>query len=314
MLSEKQLYRQWSLHNGMPFFMQAWWMDAVCSQGKTWDVILHKSHQEIDGVLVYHEIKKFGFRMVLQPELTPYSGWWVSPHLSEEEKQAIAQDLLCQLLHKRHHYIQIAFPPQAQWTDILKKYGFSLSLRPTYILNDIDREDLLSSFHLSKRRHIKKAETRLQYTTLPVEEFCRLHNSRYELQGKKDYYSQPLLQTVCRQALEHGQGVIGAVVDEGQVCHAAALVVYDADIACYLLYFIHPQYKASGASSMLVYELVRHLRGKTKHFDFEGGQEANVAASYSKFGTRQYTWILAEKYTSVLLRMLMKVYYRHLKR
>ena len=310
MPTDKQLYQQWSLQSSMPLFMQAWWMDAVCSQGKAWDVILHKSNDKIDGALVYHAVKKHGFRMVLQPELTPYGGWWISPELSDEEQTAVVHNMMQQLVNQKYHYIQIAFPPQAQQVEILKDYGFSFSLRPTYVLHHIERDDLLQSFHLSKRRHIKKAEADMQYTTLSVEEFCRLHNSQYALQGKKDYYSQALLQTICRQALAHDHGMIGAVVDNSQLCHAAALVVYDARTAYYLLYFIHPQHKASGASSMLVYELIQHLQGKTENFDFEGGSNANVAASYSKFGTRQHSWILAEKYNSCLLRLLMKLYHR----
>lgn len=307
--NSKQEYIAWCSTHSMPVFMQPWWMDAVCHSGKQWQVLLYKLSGDILAVCVFHYIEKHGFRMVLQPELTPYSGWWMSPQLSAAGQQEAAAYMLGQLEEQHYDYIQLAFRPQAPATDVLRKHGYKVQERPTYILYDIEQDGLLEKFHSSKRRQVKKAEGDLHFAThLSVEEFCRLHSWQYGYKDTQDMYTRDLLLKVCHGAIAAGHGQICSVNDHNNVCHAAALVVWDEWSAYYLLYYIHPEHRSSGGSSMLVYEIIKFLQGKTHHFDFEGGSQPNVAASYAKFGTEMTPWILAEKYKNIFVRLLMTIY------
>ncbi len=102
-MTNKQRYKIFcEEHPEIPLFMQAWWLDAVCApEGKQWDVLLCEENEKIIGVMPYHLLKKWGFKVILQPQLTQYSGLWTPPrppaacdykHLTEE-KQILFQDL-----------------------------------------------------------------------------------------------------------------------------------------------------------------------------------------------------------------------------
>ena len=72
----------------IPFYMQEWWLDAVCKKG-TWDVCLsYDNAGEINGALVYYLVKLRGvISAIVMPELTPYSGIWLKLPDFEKSKK-----------------------------------------------------------------------------------------------------------------------------------------------------------------------------------------------------------------------------------
>lgn len=311
-MSYKEKYRQWCSQEDVPLFLQAWWLDVACSQGKQWNVLLHEKDGQILASLVFHYVRKFGFQMILLPELTPYSGWWFAKSVSEQEKPAIAQELLLKLERLQFDYMQISLVPElVGLKEMLEKQSFDCRQRRTFVIKDIsDPESVFNQFHLSKRRHIQKAEKTLKVKEIGVSEFCRFHAQQYEQKGEKDLYSNNLLMTICNTSIKRHQGKILAIMDEKGIVHAATFVVWDKLSAYYLLYCINPQQRSSGASTMMVYEMIKYLQDKTQSFDFEGGMEDNVADSYSKFGTQEIHYCYAEKFNSKLLKFLFKLYHK----
>ena len=50
---------------------------------------------------------------------------------------------------------------------------------------------------------------------------------------------------------------------------------------------IDPDYRDSGASSLLIYEMMKFLSDKVERFDFEGSMIEGVENSFRKFGANQ---------------------------
>ena len=72
-MANKDRYRELCREKQLPLFMQAWWMDAVCSD-EAWGVLFYEEKKQIQGVWVFHLHEKFTFRVIVQPKLTQYGG------------------------------------------------------------------------------------------------------------------------------------------------------------------------------------------------------------------------------------------------
>lgn len=304
-MSEKEAYILWAQQVDLPLFFQPWWLNAVCCQGKTWDVILYRQGNEIQAALVFQKMKKYGFTCFLLPQLTPYLGCFFISNITPEEKKHIFSYLLKKLDQLKPSIIQLTCFSKEMANQISQIQKFNINKRVTYIINDLNNIDnLFSQFHHSKQRHIHKAEKSLQVDfSLSVEQFCQLHAYQYQIQGKKDFYAPQLLQTILHEAILHNQGQILAIKDNTEI-HAAIFVAWDKHTAYNLLYFIHPRYRSSGASSLMIFEILKYLQNKHITFDFEGSMQKNIADSYAKFATRPFDYYLLEKINSPLLKIL----------
>ena len=78
MQTNKDRYRELCVERkDIPLFMQSWWMDVVCKDNN-WDVLIFERNNQILGVQVYYFIKKLGFKIIIQPQLTQYNGIWLN--------------------------------------------------------------------------------------------------------------------------------------------------------------------------------------------------------------------------------------------
>ncbi len=59
---------------GIPLFLQPWWLDAVC---RKWDAAIARKGEHITGIWAYPVEKKAGVSLLRNPLLTPYLG----PHV-----------------------------------------------------------------------------------------------------------------------------------------------------------------------------------------------------------------------------------------
>jgi hypothetical protein len=312
--STKERYRQLCNEKPIPLFMQAWWMDAAC-QGKEWDVLLCEKDKEIIGVLPYLLVKKWGFCLILQPQLTQYNGVWIDyPEQCELQQRyalekEVMSDLILQLEKLKINYFEQNFHFSAtNWQPFYWK-GFKQTTRYTYQLDNIvNSENIYSSFHLFKQRHINKAQKKLQVDfNLSIEEFYSFHSQSILAKGGRVFYSKSFFEKLAKSAVSRQQGAVIAVRDKENNIHAAMFVVWDKSSAYYLVSAINPTFKSSGASIYMVWEAIRFLSAKTKKFDFEGSMIEGVAKANQEFGATQIPYFTISKSSSILLPVLMKI-------
>lgn len=311
-MNNKEKYRlACERHPEVPLFAQYWWMDAICV-GKTWDVLLVEEKGEMLGALPYLWVRKGFLKMILQPVFSQNNGvhFFYPEGLDEAGKEAferkVCEDILAQLKALKVDWFLQHFDPTFRQCALFEEAGYQVSERVTYIIPDIsDPEELFKRFTASKQRHIRKAERNgLQVGwDMDVSSFYDFHSETLRLRGRTNFNSRLLEETVCRRAIERGQGRIISVHDVEGNLHSALFFVWDAHAAYYLIPAIHSTFKSSGASTLMVWRALQFLQGKTKAFDFEGSMDPQIANSYKQFATEKRIYRQVEKTDSVICKM-----------
>ena len=134
----------------VPIFMQPWWLDAVCTEGVTWDVALAKDKNNyITAALCFCEKQKWGIKKVTMPHLTQYTGVWMKPfeHKNYHEKQSHEQEQLQQIILQLPHCQHFTLRTHFNLTDWLPFYWASVkqTTRYTYIISNLS--DLKAVFN-----------------------------------------------------------------------------------------------------------------------------------------------------------------------
>jgi hypothetical protein len=304
-VDKKEQYRKLCKHRSdIPLFMQAWWMDAVCnSDKKYWDVFLVEFKGEIIGAMPYHLLTKYYFKIILLPLLTQYNGIWIKYPENQSNNQRfrfekmIMTNIIDQINDSGISFFQQNFYHNI--TNWLPFYwlGFKQSTRYTYILKNIsDTEKIFNNIHSFKQKHIKKAQRTLHVDfDMTPEEFYKFHSESLSLIKKTIFYSDILFKNIHTLATERQQGKIIAIRDNEDNIHSATFVVWDKESAYYLISAIHPEFKSSGASSLMVWEAILFLADKTKNFDFEGSMIESVAKTFEEFGAEQTPYFIISK-------------------
>lgn len=308
MVLNKEKYRLLCDENkDIPLFMQAWWLDAVCEpENKIWDVFINLHNGKIIGAMPYHLLKKFRLKGIIQPRLSQYNGIWLNypenqstyKRLSFEKKiysyfiEEISKADISYYQQNFHHSVKNWLP--FYWN------GYSQTTRYTYVINDIsDSEIVFNNFSYAKQKQIRKANKVLDISfDLSYEDFY-IHQTNSLLQkGKKNLLSKELVLNCCKKAFDRNQGLIVSASDSDGNIHAAVFVVYDANSAYNLISTIDSRYSDSGASTLIIWEAIKHLSNKTKSFDFEGSMTESIENSFSQFGTTQVPYFCISKINS----------------
>jgi len=313
-ITNKDKYRQLCQEQYIPLFMQAWWMDAVCSEGKHWDVLLYEKKEKIWGALPFHIIKKFGYKIILQPQHAQYNGVWINypTNINEDKKECIEKEVMDSLIDQLermgiHYFNQNFHYSITNWQPFFWK-GFKQTTYYTYQIRDISNiDEVYNSFSYAKKKQINKASKNFTIDlSMSIEEFYELHKLYLVKGGKKTWYSKILFESIYQASVSRDQGAIIRIRDENNNIHAALLLVWDKQTAYDLVSVINPEYKSSGASTRIVWEAIKILSNKTTIFDFEGSMFEGVARSFQQFGTKQVPYFNIEKNYSKTLSLLLK--------
>ncbi|MDR1729494.1 MAG: GNAT family N-acetyltransferase [Prevotellaceae bacterium] len=296
MNSNKPVYKQFcEKHPEIPLFSQYWWMEAVCA-GRKWDVLfVRNATGKIIASMPFEFKKKWGLRYILQPMLTQTSGIWIDyPEGQTENERLSYEKKICNNIISQLDTLKLAVFLQHfhfSFTNWLPFYwrGFSQTTRYTYRIPDIsDLNNVFANFSDSNKRHIRKAEKELKVSfELSPEEFYE-HKTRSLLpKGKKNECPKSLFLACYNASVARNQGMIIAIKDQAGNFQAGAFIVWDKQSAYYMIPFASPEFRSSGASSLLVWEALKFLSGKTKSFDFEGSMIENTENAYRRFGSIQ---------------------------
>lgn len=296
--------------------MQAWWMDAVCEKGE-WNVLLYKESGEIRGVLIYYSVKKFGFHFILQPPLTQFNGIWLNykDNQSENDKihfeKKVIKNLIQQLDDLKFSYYNQNY--NTNFKNWLPLYwsGFKQTTRYSYQIKDIsDPEKCYQNFDYSKQKQIKKCIDSLHTIEINDDEFYDLLVLNYKEKKQEVLFSRNFFKRLYKACMDHQQGKIVAVADEQENIHAALFIVYDNFISYDLISAIHPDFKSSGGSTLVVYEAIKQMSKLVKTFDFEGSMDQKIENSFSKFGTVQTAYFNIAKFNSFLSKLYFDFFHR----
>jgi len=309
----KECYRKLCEEKNLPLFMQAWWLDAVCTpEDKTWNVLLYEEKGKIVGAMPYHLLNKLGFKIILQPKFAQYNGIWIDYpediklHKRYSFEKRVMENLIGQLEKLNVSYYSQNFHHSfTNWQPFYWR-GFEQTTRYTYRINALNNlEKCFENFSCAKQRHIKKENDDLQIDfSLSANEFYDFHKEILKQKNAEIEYSYELFVSIYNEAIRRGKGKIIALKDRNQNFHSALFIVWDKNSAYALVYVINPRFKNDGTSTKMFWEAIKFISGKTQAFDFEGSMIENVAQSYQQFGTEQVPYFCISKSYSKLFSIL----------
>lgn len=316
-MTNKEKYSQLCTENDtIPLFLQHWWMEAVCTKAsKEWDVLLYEKNKKVVAALPYHFITKLGMKVILQPQLTQYSGVWIDyPNgITDKERYSLEEEVCKGLISQLDtlswvHYMQHFHYRFTNWLPFFQQ-GFTQTTRYTYRIESISNtQDVFDNFHQGKQKHIKKAKDLSVDYSLSAADFYAFLSHTIAQKQQQVVYSQSFFVDLHQQAVEREQGQIIAVRDKTGAIHAAMFVVWDHLSGYYLVSAIDANYKHSGASSLMLWEAICFLSSRTKSFDFEGSMIKGVAKANQEFGGVQTPYFSISKSRSGVLGCMLNVY------
>ena len=275
----------------IPIFSSDWWLDAVCGK-ENWDVIVIKKNANIVATMPYYFSSGRLTKTIGMPQLTQTLGPWLrisktkyADFLSEQKK------LMTELIEKIPEFDFFSQNFHYSITNWLPFYwkGFSQTTKYTYVIDDLsDLESVWKNFCYSKQKNIKKAKKVVSVKfDLPAKKFYQNHEMTLSKQGEKIVYSYELFERMYNAGYAHDAAkTIYAIDDKGNI-HAALFVIWDTQSAYDLISTIDPDFRNSGAASLLVKEIIEYVSTKTKKFDFEGSMIEGVENSFRQFGAIQ---------------------------
>ncbi len=307
MKSNKEQYRQLCKNvKNIPLFSKDWWLDAVCGENN-WNVVLVEKGGSVIGSLPYFLKKRAGFKFIQMPELTQNMGLWIrypenqTYHKKLNYEKKVMTDLINQLpsfdkFGQNFHYSVTNWLP-FYWN------GFRQSTNYTYIIQSLaDLEKIFSNFSHAKRKNINRAEKDVIVKfDLSAEEFYDNHKYTLKQNDKKISYDFQLFNKIYNSCCKRNVGKSIYAIDKNDNIHAALFVVWDESSAYNLISTIDQKYKNSGASSLVVREIIKFVATKTKTFDFEGSMIEQVENSFNQFATIQVPYFHIEKINSKAL-------------
>ena len=316
-MTNKQRYEIFcNEHPDIPLFMQAWWLEAACaSEKKEWDVLFAEEDGKIVGVMPYHLLKKWGFKIILQPQMTQYNGVWIDYpkdmklHKRYSFEKRVIDSLIDQMEKlKLSYYSQSFHHFFTNWQAFYWR-GFKQTTLYTYQIKDLSNiENICQSFSYAKQKHVKKEDEDLQIDfSVSAIDFFNFHKACLKCKNTEIEYTENFFLSIYNESVKRGQGIILALKDKSQNIHSALFVVWDKNSAYSLISAINPQFKSDGTSTKIFLEAIKYVSDKTKVFDFEGSMIENIAQSFQQFGAEQVSYFYITKSYSTIFSLLCKI-------
>lgn len=292
----KEQYSQFcERETSVPLFSQSWWLDAVCANG--WDVVLiERNDQVIATMPLFINLRN----SIAMPSLTQTMGPWIKKtHENYEKQLSYEKQLMFELIDGLPEFKRFRQNFHYSITNWLPFYwrGFNQTTRYTYVLPDLtDLDAVFSRFNRAKLKNIRRAEKEVTIGfDLSADEFYDNHKLTLSKSGKEIQYSREIFHRIYTAAYERSQGRVIFAKDSSGNLHGALFVVWDSMSAYDLISTIDPDFRKSGASSLLVKEIIKHVSSYVNCFDFEGSMIEGVENSFRQFGARQLPYFSISK-------------------
>jgi GNAT superfamily N-acetyltransferase len=304
---ENSVYRDWSASEStLPIFSKGWWLDAVAPD--SWSAVILKNGSDIIASMPYCISKKGPFITLGQPPLTQHLGPWISDSRAKYSKRlAREKDLMEALidgLPEYHGFRQNWHYTRQNWLPFYWRC-FTQTTRYTYVLEGLSNLDFVfPEFEHSKRKNIKKAQKIVRVSwDIGFDKFYDNHKTTLKKQGQKISYGYELFKRIYESSYQLGLGRTLGAYDSAGNLHAALFIVFDDMSAYDLISTIDPDFRSSGAASLLVKEAIQYAaeRGLNR-FDFEGSMIEPVERSFRQFGARQVPYHSVSHFPSRTLR------------
>jgi Acetyltransferase (GNAT) domain len=285
-------------------FAQPWFLDAVCG-ADNWGVCMDfGKNGEVNGAMPYHFVKKWGFKILKMPTLTPYMSVWlnIDPTWKTEHRLSFEKTVLKTLIEQlpKTVFSMQMYPPNLQnWLPFLWK-GYRVEPLLNYIIDDLENtEQVWANFKSLLRKKIRKAEK--QGITVVIrddfEAFYNIFEKTTHRIGFKTGATKAILFRAHEEIRRQDAGKMFFALDtEGDIL-AAFYIIWDAKQASYWVATMDEKAGNSGATNLLMWTVLQELgRRKIPKFESAGSMAENLESFITAFGARQELFWKMTKY------------------
>lgn len=271
-------------------FMQPWWLDAIGE----WEVSLAVRNDQVVGAMPYAPGQKWGIPTIGMPAMTHHLQIWMDkPHDISEHKWLTREKQIIWLLIDdlpSHGFFSMVFEERSfnNWLPFHWK-GFRQEMRYTFVIDQMNANDLDQQINRNLKRNIKEAAADLTIKRDVSEQmFFGMCRNTYKRQKMDMPYSVDLFSAIDKAIMSQEAGVKLGAYDKQDRLVAVSYLLWDADKAYYLLAGDDESGRHAGASILLCREALRiSFEEKQLHtFDFCGSMLESISDVRRQFGAR----------------------------
>ncbi len=312
----REVYEEFCSQNTeMPVFLKPWWLDAV--YGNAWKVILYKEGDRVLAAMPYFEHKKYGFKTILPPQLTPVTGFWIAypEKMTRQNRYSLeikAMEHFAKQLNeiKPAYFVSKIHHSYSSWLGFLWN-NYSQTTRYTYRFTKLDDLDyLFSQLDKSVRKRIRQLEKDefVLRTDLSSKEFYNVNCMTYERQGLKCPFSYEQFERIDAEACKRNMSGKFAICDREGNVHSVAYVIFDGEVCQGIFSGSDSKYRSSNAASLLLWHILKTCSERgVKEYDFNGSSIKSIETFIRHFGAEQTPYMVIEKKNSMLYSLLKKL-------
>jgi len=273
-------------------FCYSWWLKEVTGH-------FHVLGYFENGILVagmpLFFKRRFFLSLLTMPKLTQTWGVLIEPLSGKKVKVASKEMEILRVfadeLSKYPIFIQSFHPTLQNWLPFYWR-GFKQMSRFTYLLDDLtDLDRVMKEFRENIRTDIRKAQKRgIFVEQASVSQAYPIFKKSFDRQQIKLPYTREYLCGLYTATKKHDAGECFVAKDSAGNINASAFMVWDRQRAYYLVGGGDPDLRNSGATSLLIWNLIQFAAGRTQSFDFEGSVIEPIERFFRAFGARQVVY------------------------
>ncbi len=297
--------------SSIPLMAQAWWFEAVSTPvNKEWGAIIIKDEDgKTCAALPYQLTKRGPFTAMLMPQLTQVSYIWTAPEVDRLvwlEKMLEELKKFCS--ERRTVMVQFSSYLAEGEVELFKKHGFEIEERVSYRIEPKeDFQEIENNFHQNIRRAIKKTDNLLHFEqdASTDTEFFSFFRENLAQRNKKPFYPEALWKSLYLAGLKRDQSTILWAHEGWRTPRAAVMMVWDENIAYYLVPTFTKTETRNDSLKWLTRECIHFVTVEGMTFDFEGSVEPGIARAYRHFGGVAHTYYFCSWYANSCLKRVL---------
>lgn len=279
----------------IPIFYQPWWIELV-SEGRDWDVAMVRGkNDDVLGIWPYVVHKKYGFRLLILPILTPHLGpylFYPKGQNKEEKQRSFEKKVISQLIDQlpaKTHVVKIKSDPKLTNWQPLYWRGFRQTTHYTYQL-DLSKFDE-SGYTSSLRADIKKVPDNIEIEKSDdIELLYKLAQSSFTLQKSVMPYSLNYLQQIDNrlQKLNAREILIARRRDDNAVVGGVYIIYSNQTAYLPIIGRGDTSKTEGGVTKKLINQSILTAKSKGLDiYDFEGSMFPQFEKVFRSFGSKQ---------------------------
>lgn len=282
----------------IPFYSQAWWLDAVC--GDQWDVVFHHDKNGvIQGAFPFAQRNQMGIIFLNTPRRSPSSYIWIreKESIKLHSKVSHYRSVCTSIINKlpKHHFAQFKLSPAIKdwYPFFLKEFGEKV--RYTYWLDiSIEKDLIYRNFHKRIRKEIKPFLGQLDITdSIDIDVIYYMQEKTFESQQDNLNLDKQILSKINEAATSRNKIVQLNYIKKANSTIGSIYGIIENGTFYALFTGMDKKEGGRGMFSFVIWKLIEYLKEKNiKKIDFCGSMMPEVERRFRHFNSQQVPYHL----------------------